>query len=486
MGNSSLNDHRDIYVKNIFNNIDDLGIPFCTWKNYHLHDNSSSINNNEYDLFIPLKYKNLFNNVLVKFEGIELHPPLHHFPNIFHYYFITDERVIVHFHVYHQLYTGESYTKDYLLPFGEDIIINRIKHKKLIYVSSESFENLITTLRIYLKVSSIPGILFFLLEKKDYIKQIDHMDINKGIPNIGNFISYSLILKCFNHIKDYNLLQKYFLGKFVRQQLNSYRRIPIYKSFFLQVRAISYGLLNKIRGKQKKLLKRGVFIAIVGSDGSGKSTMSSLLCSFIGSQIQSRQIHFGRPPATIPTLLFRILLKLNAVLKKSSQYKKKTNLNLKSFSLIQSIRYCILAYERYSLVRSTRKDLKLGKVIISDRFASVNIGVMDSPRLDIKYSNGPIKKLLARIENIIYKKIPKPDLILKLDVPVEELIKRNNMRNKNNKETDSDIMARYDQFKELQYDADEIYIVNSINEKKVTFECLAKKAWSKISKINRI
>jgi thymidylate kinase len=50
---------------------------------------------------------------------------------------------------------------------------------------------------------------------------------------------------------------------------------------------------------------------------------------------------------------------------------------------------------------------------------------------------------LARLENRLYRQIPPPDTVIRLTVPVEVAIERNQERQKKGKETDTYILYRH-------------------------------------------
>ena len=93
---------------------------------------------------------------------------------------------------------------------------------------------------------------------------------------------------------------------------------------------------------------------------------------------------------------------------KGAAIKLKTNYNL-----VNSFRNVVLAYERYVLSRKVSLYRKNGFIVICDRFPSMSVGKMDSPKLteeNCKY------KLLFRAEKHLYRSINQADLLIDLRV----------------------------------------------------------------------
>jgi thymidylate kinase len=98
-----------------------------------------------------------------------------------------------------------------------------------------------------------------------------------------------------------------------------------------------------------------------------------------------------------------------------------------------AVRALTLAWDRQRLILRTRRRAAAGEIIICDRYPSRVIGAMDSPRLvEETRKNGLVAKIynrLARLEKRIYRQIPPPDIVLKLNVSLETAQKRNSARN---------------------------------------------------------
>src|SRR5439155_354823 len=69
------------------------------------------------------------------------------------------------------------------------------------------------------------------------------------------------------------------------------------------------GLARRVvrRGPTRVLLSGGAVVAVVGSDGAGKSTVVGELTAWLGTSLRVRRIHAGKPPAAVTTAGLRVL-----------------------------------------------------------------------------------------------------------------------------------------------------------------------------------
>jgi thymidylate kinase len=157
----------------------------------------------------------------------------------------------------------------------------------------------------------------------------------------------------------------------------------------------------------------------------------------------------------------------------------------KQFSLLFAIRALSLAWDRYRLLLKVARARARGELVICDRYPSDQIGAMDSPRLE-EYVNEIGFKIalfnwLARCEKKIYKKMPMPDIVIKLTVSLATAKTRNAERKKGDKDTDDFIEARHRNAHEwhqtgikhnIEINTDQSMSATILNAKKVIWESL--------------
>jgi thymidylate kinase len=213
--------------------------------------------------------------------------------------------------------------------------------------------------------------------------------------------------------------------------------------------------------KQNKVLRSGgLVIAFIGGDGVGKSTLTTTCQKWLRSLFPTRLVHAGKPPSSIFTAPFNLILLLARKIKPQKPASRreenpdeqdqevKVVQKISLYSLLYAFRSVTLAWDRQRLLTKSRRRAAHGEIIICDRYPSLQVGAMDSPRLaEIATATGLIGSLynkLTRTEMSLYQKIPPPDIVLRLNVSVETAKKRNLLREKSFKEEDDYLESRHE------------------------------------------
>src|SRR5437667_247840 len=94
--------------------------------------------------------------------------------------------------------------------------------------------------------------------------------------------------------------------------------------------------------------------------------------------------------------------------------------------LLFALRALMLAYERKKLLIRAHRRAANGTLVLSDRYPTRQPGVPEGAMLHfLRDDPRPLYRWLARVEERTYRAIPQPDLVLRLDVPLELAVQRN-------------------------------------------------------------
>lgn len=173
-------------------------------------------------------------------------------------------------------------------------------------------------------------------------------------------------------------------------------------------------------------------IALVGSDGAGKSTVTADLLKFLSWKADVTTVYFGTNH-----LWFRRLR--NAVLRLKPKRKtgkpvsrpnksSSPSPSRSSFPLwLQAVKWAVMARLRLHFQRKALRLSHNGTIVLADRYPQAEVtGTYDGPsRLDTE-GLGVLGRLLQSYEHSVYKKLmsTQPDLVIKLIAPVEVALER--------------------------------------------------------------
>ena len=225
----------------------------------------------------------------------------------------------------------------------------------------------------------------------------------------------------------------------VRQALAEYRT---YNGFEARARAAWRGLQWLAGGLNKRHLHwprpwsrvapgGGCVVALMGVDGSGKSTAVAALRAWLGAEMDVMPIYFGTGDGRPSLLLlpFKLMVPLfTRVLRKKPRGSSHGTVSDRApgalFSVLLAGWATVLAVEKRSKLRAAHRGARRGMVVIADRYPQDEI---------VDYNDGPLLPRLARIpmwlrrvelrSYALARRLP-PDLVIKLEAPPETLALR--------------------------------------------------------------
>lgn len=428
-------------------------------------------------------------------------------PGIRHYYgFDPGTQQLIHVHLFSKVLTGESFVKSHLFPF-ESMLLENVYYSGQIRVTSRPAELVLFILRMFIKYGSMLDLLYLRRKSESLKVEVRWLqgggDLSEALSLLKKYcpvIDEPLFIKCIESLNsDSSLISRIRLARQVRRRLKVYARHTAFQRF------LAYGQLLWAEGqrrlgtkqKNKVLQGGGAVIAFVGAEATGKSTLVAETGRWLGSTFAVRAVHVGKPPSTwltAPLSLFLPLLRTRLSSLRtnhldghatSAPADASPNKNKGVASLVYALRSVILAWERRQLLVGARRAAANGEIIICDRFPSDTIGAMDSPRLrEEPTRRGVVPAIfnwLARLEQRLYKQIPPPDIVLRLNVSIEAALRRNRERFKPGKESDGYVASRHRQAREWHKSGTRyIYDVNTEQALTETILCVKKAIWESL------
>jgi len=460
--------NNDLLSK-LFDALNSNGIPYSYWKGSFSLSQALS---GEKDIELLVGRSSLPNavEIILRF-GFK--PVLQRWgeetPGIYHYFcFDPNKQCFLHIHLINDIITGESFVPSHILPL-DSLLLENTYTLGGIKVASKPAELILFILRTYIKYGAFLD-LVFMLGKSEKIKDELNWLITDGnisesftlLSEYSPFIDKQLFIKCIEAIRENSsLLKKILLAHRVRKNLQKYAKQNIFSRLISNIIFIHRQIMRRLYGNKKNRVPGagGMIIAFVGPEATGKSTLVSESKRWLKMIFTVNSIHAGKPPSTWRTYPINIFLPLlrqlvpefrtsrieGHVSEKKNSFKNSSSQG--TTSLLYAIRSVALAWDRKKLLIKARQSAANGEVIICDRYPSLTVGAMDSPRLEENSNSGGFRmsifNYLAQMESKIYRQIPIPDLVLKLNVSIEIAKQRNKDRIKKGKESDEYVESRH-------------------------------------------
>lgn len=194
----------------------------------------------------------------------------------------------------------------------------------------------------------------------------------------------------------------------------------------------------------RRRLTNAPMVAIIGSDGSGKSTVTRRVAEALDDKIDTRLVYFGTGDG--PASWLRSSLVVLRRLRDRRRGRAGTSPELDPNGPVAESpadagaapsgvpRAALMlwaittARERAMTARRSARAVGRGVVVVADRFPqSQVVGIMDGPRLRGSAARGAIGRRMARWEQERYRRLvgrSRPDLVILLDVTVDVAMAR--------------------------------------------------------------
>ena len=428
-----------------FDTLNQRGIRYCHWKSNSRLELSLA-GHTDLDLLVDPEHKGLFKQVLVG-QGIKplLAPVDKQYPGLEHYLGFDEQTGrLFHLHVHYSMVLGEQFVKNYSLPL-EKQFLDSTRLSKGVKVPSRELELIVLCLRALLKYRDrdvikdlytirSPGIPEHILnEITGLIAQTTLEQIQATLTTLSIAIQPEIVMDFVKTISDNprNGRELFRLRSKVRKELRPYQRrhrIFASLSYFKQL-GFKMLLQRSKPDRQMTLPNGGRMIALVGVDGSGKSTLSSALTKWLGWKVNTLFYYLGSKQPSVWTnwsyILFRMARRSHREL---SAKIGKNNFIIKALISLRQIflalHYLFVGYDRGKRYQLAKREAGKGSVVVFDRFPFQ--APLDGPEIHL-IDNGflnPISRYLSRVEQKIYHKFKYVDLLILLNVNPEISLQR--------------------------------------------------------------
>ena len=175
----------------------------------------------------------------------------------------------------------------------------------------------------------------------------------------------------------------------------------------------------------------GALVAVLGGDGSGKTTAVAALTRSLGSEFDLRVVHMGKPQWSMTTYAVRGALKV-AVLGANGLRRVMPAASVRRFARRLSdyrplIWLACTARDRRRVYSDARRFAMNGGLVLCDRYPHSCLASMDVPRIASLTAGSPrgrVLRALIRLEERYHSSILPPELLVVLRVSPEIAVRR--------------------------------------------------------------
>ncbi len=437
------------------------GIRYCHWKSTAALDRSAR-GESDLDLLVARADADRFERVLrdLGFKEGRI-PGRAQPPGVYHAYGLDDPTgVLVPLHVHHQLVLGDDATKNLGLPI-EAAYLASSRQGPLFRVPAPELELVVFVIRMVLKHATWDALLTgkgtlssgerrelaYLMGQADLAAA--HHAVREHLPVVGE----ALWERCRRALDPgapwWSRVRT--AWRLERALAAEARRAPWLDGFVRSWRRLTVAVRRRVVGRPRARLSRGgAWIAVVGADGAGKTTVVEDVHRWLGSRLEVRRLHLGKPPRSGASALLHAAWRAvrprpsrprgglggprpGPAVPDAGPAKGGTDPLLRDGdrigprALAKLVRKVLVSRDRYlGYVRARRFALR-GGIVVSDRFPLGRVRSMDGPATaDLPHlrERSRIVRTLARLEERYYGAIPHPDVLVVLRVRPETAVER--------------------------------------------------------------
>ena len=421
-------------LENFFSRLNSSGIRYCHWKS-NSHLKSGLLGDTDLDLLVHENQRQQFEQSLVgcDFKRV-MSPRLRHYPGIEHYLGLdSDTGKIAHLHVHYRLIVGRRYFKNYHLPV-EDFMLGDLRSINGVYVPCVEGELLLLVIRASMKLSFFDILNYIagkramplpegLCEEFGWVQsdfddgKLADASVKSGLPvSVRRVVEFARIIR-EGRLKVAKIVV---MRSHVLRALRPLRLQPPLQAFrrALLIRFRSATILTRfLPAAGKTFGGRGKTIALVGADGSGKTTMCGALTKRLGRKLWVERYYLGSGQPTLFNRFLRLWVIPMLVPHRLWPREAWARL-LRHYG--HGVIELLNARDRLVRFRKGFRSASKGCMVFFDRYPVW--GVADQPALlkkEGEFASEPLARWIVKRVYGTYRQIREPDLLIHLSLPPE-------------------------------------------------------------------
>jgi len=419
-------------------------VRFCHWKSNDMLARSLS-GENDLDLLVHRDDARRFLAVLARLGfNRALAPGGREHPGVAHYYGLDRESGrLVHVHAHFQLVLGDDTTKNYRLPI-EAAYLASTRHDEPLPVPAAEFELALFVVRMMLKHATWDSVAMGLGrlsvgERRELAWLLDRADLDATRAVVRRHlggVGVPLWDRCLASLTDGSSPRRRVpLGGEMLTALAPHgRRSRPADAATRVLRRGHWGWTRLVlrRPTRKRFERTGLTIAVVGGDGSGKTTAAQSVADWLGTTFVVKRTHLGNPRPSALTLGVKGPLYVARAAGLLPSTRRSVDPRTATPDDVPgaawALWHVLTARDRLREYHALRRIADAGGVVVCDRWPLPQLHLMDGSRvgwvLDGAGPRSRVVRRLAEAERRIYAHIGLPDVLVVLRLDPEVAVSR--------------------------------------------------------------
>lgn len=424
-------------IRNLFKSFHEQNIIYCHWKsNEHL--DASFKGDTDFDMLFDRKQRVEVKRIFDENGFILFTPPFNRRYDEIEDFIAIDyeQNRIIHFHTHYSLEIGTSGLKEYRLAIEDKVFSTRVFCPNYqCFLIDPAYELLLLIIRLSLKVRTSWAINFSNNKEVihanielDWLKErVSLLQLLTLVEDLYMPFDLNTISNIYQNNFEYESVYALSLQKKKISQLERESEVQIAMTKWSKWIYFQYGRVLRKTGisyiiKQRVNPNDGFTVAVLGSDGSGKSTQMKELKRIFSRKIDIESFYLGSNKGS------------RSFTRKVLEYIRDKTLVSKIRVLEQLLSLTLaltIGIEKQSRLKKAKNLKQKGLLVLFDRFPqNENYTFNDGPLLiKTRNSKNPIFKRIGNFEKKLYSpSLDKyPDVIIKLIADPAILAERRGM-----------------------------------------------------------
>ena len=397
------------------------GIVYCQWKGHGKRERWAT-GRGDIDLLVDRASWSEFAEVLGSLGfKLALPPAGREASGVVHFYGLDERRGdLIHIHAYQRLAIGSPWRTHYRIPLERELLATaELLDDGVFKTAAPELELVVLVLRLVLRHELrdvlrrepprwLDGALTELdrLEERATPAQVERV-LSRLLPEVSPRLferaRATLLPGC---PAPRRLLIRAQLARALRPHAS---RPTVF--------AFGERLWRRVRPRGQSLAGGGAVVALLGGDGSGKSTCAEALKAWLAPELGTLHLHLGRPPRSLATLVVGGALKIARLLRVSPRLTAHLNL----------LRSVATGRDRARLHDQAFRFAAGGGIAICERYPLPQSWALSGPS-EAQGVAAAVQSTLAtrwrRWERRLYERMARPDLVFVLRLDAETAVRR--------------------------------------------------------------